>query len=123
MTRLFLRYRRPLVLFSALLLSFVLMTLQLRSQSAVADLTKRIVLTTVSPLLRLAAVSKATALDLWKDYIDLRRVRRDNRLLQEETRLLRAQVGELREAAQENSRLNLLLEMSSPARQRQWPPG
>lgn len=116
MTRLFLRYRRPLILSSALLLSFVLMTLQVRSQSAVADLTKRILLTTVSPLLRFAAVSKATALGLWNDYIDLRRVRRDNRLLQEETRLLRAQVGELREAAQENSRLNHLLEMSSPAR-------
>ncbi|MEK6569626.1 MAG: rod shape-determining protein MreC [candidate division NC10 bacterium] len=115
MTRLLVRYRRPLILSSTLLLSFVLMTLQVRSQSPLADLTKRMLLTTISPILRIAAVSKATTVSLWKEYIDLRRVRRDNQLLRDEVRQFRVQVGELQEAAQENSRLNYLLQLGSPS--------
>lgn len=111
MTRLLLRYRRTLILSSTLLLSFVLMTLQVRSQSALADLTKQILLTSISPFLRVAAVSKAATVALWNEYIDLRRVRRDNQFLKEEVRQLRAQVGELRETALENYRLSHLLEI------------
>jgi rod shape-determining protein MreC len=111
MTRLLLRYRRGLILSSTLLLSFVLMTLQVRSQSALADLTKHILLTSVSPFLRIAAVGKVATVTLWNEYIDLRRVRRDNQLLKEETRQLRTQVGELRETALENYRLIGLLEL------------
>lgn len=115
MTRLLLRYRRTLILSSALLVSFVLMTLQVRSHSALTDLTKRILLTSVSPFLRIAAVSKAAAVSAWNGYIDLRRVRGDNQLLKEEVRQLRAQVGELRETALENYRLSHLLEMRNRA--------
>jgi len=111
MTRLLLRYRRGLILSSTLLLSFVLMTLQVRSQSALADLTKHLLLTSVSPFLRIAAVSKAATVTLWNEYVDLRRVRLDNQRLREETRQLRTQVGELREMALENYRLIGLLEL------------
>ena len=111
MSRLLLRYRRTLILSSALLLSFVLMTLQVRSQSALADLTKHILLSSISPFLRIAAISKAATVTLWNEYIDLRRVRRDNHLLKGEIRQLRSQVGELREMALENYRLSHLLEM------------
>jgi rod shape-determining protein MreC len=114
MTRLLLRYRRPLILSGTLLLSFVLLTIQARRESALADATKRTLLATISPVLRIAAVSKATTVGLWKEYIDLRRIRRTNQLLQEEVRFLRGQVGELQEAAQENSRLHSLLQMGSP---------
>ena len=113
MSRLLLRYRRTLILTSALLLSFVLMTLQVRSQSALAGLTKHILLTSISPFLRIASVSKAATVTLWNEYIDLRRVRRDNQLLKEEIRQLRSQVGELREMTLENYRLGHLLEMKS----------
>jgi rod shape-determining protein MreC len=113
MTRLLLRYRRPLILSGTLLLSFVLLTIQARRESALADVTKRTLLATISPVLRIAAAGKATTVNLWKEYIDLRRIRGDNRLLQEEVRLLRAQVGQLQEAAQENSRLHSLLQMGS----------
>jgi len=116
MTRLLLRYRRALILSSTLLLSFVLMTLQVRSQSALADLTKQILLTSISPFLRIAAVSKAATVSLWNEYIDLRRVRRDNQSLKEEVRQLRAQVGELRETSLENYRLSHLLEMRNRVR-------
>lgn len=115
MTRLLLRYRRTLILSSALLVSFVLMTLQVRSHSAFTDLTKRMLLTSVSPFLRIAAVSKAAAVSVWNGYIDLRRVRGDNQLLKEEVRQFRAQVGELRETALENYRLSHLLEMRNRA--------
>jgi len=111
MTRLLLRYRRTLILCSALLVSFVLMTLQVRSQSALTDLTKRILLTSVSPFLRIASTSKAATVSVWNEYIDLRLVRRENQFLREENRQLRTQVGELRESALEASRLSHLLEM------------
>ncbi len=113
MTRLLLRYRRTLVLSSALLLSFVLMTLQVGSQSALADLTKQVLLTSISPFLRVAALGKAATVALWNEYIDLRRVRRDNQFLREEIKELRGQVGDLREMVLENSRLGHLLEMKS----------
>ena len=115
MTRLLLRYRRTLILSSALLASFVLMTLQVRSHSALTDLTKRILLTSVSPFLRIAAASKTATVSVWNEYIDLRRVRRDNQLFREEVRQLREQVGELRETALEHARLSQLLEMGNRA--------
>ncbi|MGH7369589.1 MAG: hypothetical protein ACREIN_01720, partial [Candidatus Methylomirabilaceae bacterium] len=92
MTRLLFRYRRALTLSSALILSFVLMTLQVRSESSLVDLAKRIVLTSISPLLRAAVVSQTAAVSLWNEYIDLRRVHRHNLLLKEEVRQLRAEL-------------------------------
>ncbi len=111
MTRLLFRYRRTLTLSSALILSFVLMTLHVRSESSLIDLTKRIVLTSISPLLRVAAASQTAAVSLWNEYIDLRRVRRDNQLLKQEARQLRAEVSELRESTLENHRLAQLLSL------------
>ncbi len=113
MTRLLLRYRRTLILSGALLVSFVLMTLQVRSQSALADLTKQILLSSISPFLRIAAVGKAATIAIWSEYIDLRRVRRDNHLLKEEIRQLRINLGDLRETALENYRLSDLLSIRS----------
>jgi rod shape-determining protein MreC len=109
MTRLLFRYRRALILSSALILSFLLMTLQVRSESSLVDLARRIVLSSISPLLRVVSVSQTAAVSLWNEYIDLRRVRRHNQLLKEEVRQLRAELGELREAAVENHRLGQLL--------------
>lgn len=111
MTRLLFRYRRALTLSSALILSFVLMTLQVRSESSLVDLAKRIVLTSISPLLRAAVVSQTAAVSLWNEYIDLRRVHRHNLLLKEEVRQLRAELGELHETALENDRLAQLLNL------------
>lgn len=113
MTRLLLRYRRILVLPTALLLAFVLMTLQARSGNSVALFTKQILLTSISPFLRLATKSFDLTATLWNDYVDLRRVRRDNQLLKEEIRQLRSEVGELHETALEHARLSRLLQMSN----------
>ncbi len=111
MTRLLFRYRRTLILSGALILSFLLMTLQVRSESSLIDLARRIVLTSISPLLRVAAVSRAATVSLWNEYIDLRRVRGTNQLLKDEVRQLRAELGQLREAALENHRLAQLLNL------------
>ncbi|MDE2484114.1 MAG: rod shape-determining protein MreC [candidate division NC10 bacterium] len=113
MTRLLLRYRRTLVLPIALLVAFVLMTLQARSGSSLALLTKQILLTSISPFLRLATKSFDITTTVWNEYIDLRRVRRDNQSLKEEIRQLRAEVGELRETALEHTRLSRLLQLDN----------
>ncbi|MBI2884397.1 MAG: rod shape-determining protein MreC [Candidatus Methylomirabilis oxyfera] len=113
MTRLLLRYRRTLVLSTALLLAFVLMTLQVRSGSSVALLTKQILLTSISPFLRVATKSFDITATVWNEYVDLRRVRRDNQLLKEEVRQLRTEVGELRETALEHARMGHLLQLGN----------
>jgi len=113
MTRAFLRYRRTLVLSSALVLSFVLMTLQVRSRSTVTDLTRRALLTSVTPFLQIVAIGKAGTLALWNEYIDLRRVRRENHRLRQEVQSLRLQVGELQEIALEHARLRQFLDLKS----------
>lgn len=115
MTRLWLRYRRTLVLPIALLLAFVLMTLQARSGNSLASLTKEILLTSISPFLRLATQSVDITATLWNEYVDLRRVRRDNQFLKEEIRQLRIEMGELHETALEHARLSRLLQMGNRA--------
>jgi rod shape-determining protein MreC len=111
MTQLLLRYRRALILSSTLLLSFVLMSLQVRSHSSLTDLTKQILLTSVSPALKVADLGRATVRSVWNEYIDLRHVRRDNLMLREQIRQLRTEVRELHERALEASRLGQLLQM------------
>jgi rod shape-determining protein MreC len=111
MTRLLLRYRRTLVLSTALLLAFVLMTLQARGDSSLVLLTKRILLTSISPFLQIVTKSFDITATVWNEYIDLRRVRRDNLLLREEVRQLQAEAGELRETALEHARLSHLLQL------------
>ena len=113
MTRLLLRYRRTLVLSTALLLAFVLMTLQARSGNSVALITKQILLTSISPFLRVVTKSFDITATVWNEYIDLRRVRRDNQLLREEVRQLQAEVGDLRETALERARLSHLLQLDN----------
>jgi rod shape-determining protein MreC len=113
MTRLLLRYRRTLVLSTALLLAFVLMTLQARSGSSVALFTKQLLLTSISPFLRVATKSFDITATVWNEYIDLRRVRHDNQRLKEEVRQLRTEVDELRDTALEHTRLNQLLQLGT----------
>ena len=87
------------------------MTLQARSGSSLALFTKHILLTSIAPFLRLATKSFDITATIWNEYVDLRRVRRDNQSLKEDIRQLRAEVGELHESALEYARLNQLLRM------------
>lgn len=89
------------------------MTLQVRSGNSVALFAKQILLTSISPFLRVAAKSFDITATVWNEYVDLRRVRRDNQLLKEEVRQLRTEVGELRETALEHARLSHLLQLGN----------
>ncbi|MCI0370335.1 MAG: hypothetical protein L0214_02890, partial [candidate division NC10 bacterium] len=103
--RVFLRYRRTLILSAALLVSFLFMTLQVRQEGPLVDLVERGLVLTVTPFLKLYAAVTGGASRLWTDYVDLRRVRAENLRLQEEGAVLREEVRRLAEAGLENSRL------------------
>ncbi|PWB80670.1 MAG: rod shape-determining protein MreC [Candidatus Methylomirabilota bacterium] len=115
MTRLLFRYRRPLILSTALFLAFVLLTLQARSGSSPALFAKQILLTSISPFMRIATKSVDITATVWHEYIDLRRVRRDNQFLRDEVRQLRAELGDLRETALEHARLSRILQLDRRA--------
>lgn len=87
------------------------MTLQARSGGSVALTAKQILLTSISPFLRMMTKSVDVTTMVWNEYVDLRRVRRDNQLLREEVRQLRVELGELRETALEHARLSRLLQL------------
>ncbi|MBI4413072.1 MAG: rod shape-determining protein MreC [candidate division NC10 bacterium] len=109
--RVFLRYRRAVILSIALLVSFLFMTLQVRQEGPLVDLVERGLVLTVTPFLKLYAAVTGTTSRLWANYVDLRRVRAENLRLQEEMAALREEVRRLAEAGLENSRLRRLLDL------------
>jgi len=109
--RVFLRYRRAVILSIALLVSFLFMTLQVRQEGPLVDLAERGLVLTVTPFLKLYAAVTGTTSRLWANYVDLRRVRGENLRLQEEMAALREEVRRLAEAGLENSRLRQLLDL------------
>jgi len=109
--RVFLRYRRAVILSIALLVSFLFMTLQVRQEGPLVDLVERGLVLTVTPFLKLYAAVTGTTSRLWANYVDLRRVRGENLRLQEEMAALREEGRRLAEAGLENSRLRRLLDL------------
>jgi len=109
--RVFIRYRRSLILSVTLLVSFLFMTLQVRQEGPLVDLVERGLVLTVTPLLKLYATVTGGASDLWTHYVDLRRVRAENLKLEEEVAALRQEVRRLTETGLENSRLRRLLDL------------
>ena len=109
--RVFLRYRRAVILSIALLVSFLFMTVQVRQEGPLVDLVERGLVLTVTPFLKLYAAVTGTTSRLWANYVDLRRVRGENLRLQEEMAALREEGRRLAEAGPENSRLRRLLDL------------
>ncbi len=109
--RVFLRYRRTVILSVALLVSFLFMTLQVRQEGPLVDLVERGLVLTVTPFLKLHAAVTGTTSRLWANYVDLRRVRAENLRLQEEVPALREEVRRLAETGLENSRLRRLMDL------------
>ncbi|HEU5394399.1 MAG TPA: rod shape-determining protein MreC [Candidatus Methylomirabilis sp.] len=109
--RVFLRYRRTVILSVALLVSFLFMTLQVRERGPLVDLVERGLVVTVTPFLKLYAAVTGTSSRLWANYVDLRSVRAENLRLQEEAAALREEVRRLAEAGQESARLRRLLDL------------
>lgn len=100
-----------LVLSAALLAAFLLMTVQVREQSDVPVAIKQFLLTSVSPLITVTALVGHGVASVWYDYIDLRRVHRENRRLQAEVFALRRRIDALQEGAEETRRLRQLLHL------------
>jgi len=107
--RLLTRYRRALVLATALLLAFLLMTAQVRHERAVVAFTRQAVLLVFSPFLKLASVITGATGEVWQDYVDLRDLHEENVRLQREVGLLRRRLDALQEQAAEAQRLQRLL--------------
>ncbi len=111
MLRLLSRYRRLVVLASAVLISFLLMTMEVRQEENLTPFLKRILLESVSPFLKATAYLKHSAKEIWDSYVDLRLVRQENVRLHEEIEALQARLRMLEEARLENQRLKSLLEL------------
>ena len=109
--RLLARYRRTLVLGSAVLLSFLLMTTEVRQEESLTPFLRRVLLETVSPFLKATAYLKDTVAGIWGSYVDLRAVRTENLRLKEEIGALELRARVLEEERRENLRLKNLLEL------------
>ncbi len=109
--RLLARYRRASVLTAALLLSFLLMTLQVRHESAVVTVTRQALLYLASPFIKVTAATVHGIGDIWRDYVDLRGLREENKRLQHEAATLKRRLDQLAEQALETQRLQRLLAM------------
>mgnify|MGYP001102304305 FL=1 len=109
--RLLARYRRAIILTSALLLSFLLMTLQVRHETAVVTFTRQALLFAFSPFIKVTAASIHGVASVWQDYVDLRTLREENKRLQLEVSTLKRRLDQLQEQALETQRLQRLLAM------------
>jgi rod shape-determining protein MreC len=114
--RLLSRYRRVLILALALLVAFVLMTLQVRHDRAALSFARQAILFVVSPFIKITAVTTGSLGRVWHDYVDLRALREENQRLQQESAILQRRVSQLEEHALETQRLQGLLAMRETSR-------
>ena len=105
------RHRRALILAIVLLAAFLLMTVQVRHDRAVVSLVRQAILFTVSPFIKLTAVTAGSVSHVWRNYVDLRGVRQENLRLQHEAALLQRRIDQLEEQVLETQRLQGLLAM------------
>jgi rod shape-determining protein MreC len=109
--RLLARYRRATILTTALLFSFLLMTLQVRHETAVVIFTRQALLFIVSPFIKVTAATVHGVAGIWHDYVDLRGLHAENKRLQGEASILKRRLDQLEEQALETQRLQRLLAM------------
>ena len=107
----FSRYRGLPILILVLLLSFLLLTYQVRFSQERASFPKKLVMTIVAPLLRAIQNSSAFFTSLWAGYVNLRHVQQENRTLKEEVTRLRKEEMFLLETQRENERLHQILQL------------
>jgi rod shape-determining protein MreC len=105
------RHKRAVILTTALLLSFFLMTLQVRHEASVVTFTRQVVLFTVSPFLKVTTGLLQGTRNVWRDYVDLRRLREEIKRLHGEVATLRRRIDQLEEQTLETQRLQRLLAM------------
>ena len=109
--RLLARYRRAFILAVALVMAFLLMTLQVRHDYAVVSFTRQAVLFLMSPVIKVTAVTVGSVSRVWGDYVDLRNLRGESLRLTREAAVLQRRISYLEEQALETQRLQGLLAM------------
>jgi rod shape-determining protein MreC len=114
--RLLAKYRRAFILAATLMVAFLLMTLQVRHDRAVAAFTRQTILFVVSPVIKVTAVTVGSLSRVWQDYVDLRNLRDENMRLQREVAVLQRRISQLDEQALETQRLQGLLAMRETSR-------
>jgi rod shape-determining protein MreC len=105
------RHRRAVILAVVLLAAFLLMTVQVRHDRAVVSLVRQAILFTVSPFIKLTAVTVGSVSHVWQNYVDLRGLRQENLRLQREAGILQRRIDQLEEQVLETQRLQGLLAM------------
>ena len=114
--RLLARYRRAFILAVALVMAFLLMTLQVRHDHAVVSFTRQAVLFLMSPVIKVTAVTVGSVSRVWGDYVDLRNLREESLRLTHEAAVLQRRISYLEEQALETQRLQGLLAMREVSR-------
>ena len=105
------RHRRVVILAVVLMAAFLLMTVQVRHDRAVVSLVRQAILFTVSPFIKLTAVTVRGVSHVWQNYVDLRGLRQENLRLQREAASLQRRIDQLEEQVLETQRLQGLLAM------------
>jgi rod shape-determining protein MreC len=98
-----------MILATALVLSFLLITLQVRHDRAVVAVTRHLLLLTVSPFIQVTAAVVGGVTDVWRDYVDLRHLREENKRLRRESAAAQRRIDQLEEQVLETQRLQRLL--------------
>lgn len=114
--RLLAKYRRAIILAVALVMAFLLMTLQVRHDRAVVSFTRQAVLFLMSPVIKVTAVTVSSVSRVWGDYVDLRNLREESLRLTRESAVLQRRISYLEEQALETQRLQGLLAMKEISR-------
>ena len=114
--RLLSKYRRAIILAVALVMAFLLMTLQVRHDRAVVSFTRQAVLFLMSPVIKVTAVTVGSVSRVWGDYVDLRNLREESLRLTREAAVLQRRISYLEEQALETQRLQGLLAMREVSR-------
>ena len=114
--RLLAKYRRAIILAVALVMAFLLMTLQVRHDRAVVSFTRQAVLFLMSPVIKVTAVTVSSVSRVWADYVDLRNLREESLRLTREAAVLQRRISYLEEQALETQRLQGLLAMREVSR-------
>ena len=105
------RHRRVVILAVVLMAAFLLMTVQVRHDRAVVSLVRQAILFTVSPFIKLTAVTVSGINHVWQNYVGLRGLRQENLRLQREAASLQRRIDQLEEQVLETQRLQGLLAM------------
>jgi rod shape-determining protein MreC len=106
----FRKYRGHLLAAAILLAAFIFYSLNLKEKEH-ANLFERTVLNISSPMLSAIARINAGVIAVWDDYLDLVRVRKENKVLRENVKILNSRLIDSRETLLANERLKGLLGM------------